>query len=394
MRILKLSDHYPPHNPGGAQEVARRLAKGYLDSGHEVEVLSTLNENITTSEEFERIKVHHVKAKHGLKYLEKGLYNSQATKTFLTVLDNFKPDVIHAHNTHSALGWGWVSEAKKKNIPIFFHLHDHMSITQGKLVPPMNYSATDTYLHGFWKELQRYRRQTYLSRNKTIRNILSEAEKVWAVSKDLTKRLTDNGLKNIETCYNGIDPHKIEFKDLPKKPSLLFLGRPTREKGLDVLAEAIGLSNSQWLCRVAGSVSEKRQDVLKKLAKGKTIEFVGWLNEIEKINMIDRSWLVANLSTYPDPFNLSNVESMARARSLLATVWGGTPEIVRDGLDGWLLNPRNLNEVVDALNSIATQPEEVALRGKQAELHVHKNFSWEAAVNKCLKNFEEALEKN
>jgi glycosyltransferase involved in cell wall biosynthesis len=393
MKILVLSDVYYPDNPGGSQEVARRLAQGFYELGHEVEIVTTRDPSLPEVREYEGLAVHSLPLPFGLQYLPGAFSSSETTQKILQVFEGFNPDMIHAHNTHSALGWGWIEEAKKKKISICCTFHDHLSVTQGKLVPAEATQPDDVLIQSFWKECWRYRRATRWSRRKKIRKVLEQVDLLTAVSSDLARRLKDNGLPAMKVILNGIDLEEKLDTAWPDRPTLLFLGRPTAEKGQQVLLKALEKSSPDWKLVFAGNLSEKQKKAIVSLAPSVDIEFTGWLNPSEKKRKIDQSWAVVTLSIYPDPCPLTNYESIARARPVLGTLWGGTAEVVRDGKEAWLVDPRNIHSVAEAMDDMLKHPEEVRQRGQRGYRRAWEIFQWKDIIPQYLACFDRLVSR-
>ena len=246
MRILTLSDWFPPNNPGGAQEVARRLSVGYRQAGNDVAIVTTHDPDLKCIVEYDGLPIYSIANKAGLNYLPKGYEAPEVTRKIEQFIVEFNPDVIHAHNVHSSLGWGWIDFAKKQNIKICMTFHDQMTISQGKLIPPSNARPGKAFKQSVLRELVRYKLRYIFGRQKKIIRQLQKLDLLTAVSQDLANHLTINGLPDMEVIWNGVDLSTTPVTKFSLEPTLLFIGRPTAEKGLDLLVRAVAKSQNEW----------------------------------------------------------------------------------------------------------------------------------------------------
>lgn len=385
MRILTLSDLYYPHNPGGAQEVARRLTLGFRNCGHEVAVVCSHDPSSKAVDTYEETTIFSIAQQAGLSQLAGGFEAPETTAQIIEAFNDFSPDIIHAHNVHSALGWAWISKAKEKGIKIMMTFHDHMAVSQGKLIPEIHAGPRETIKQTFFKEFLRYRRSYVFGRRKKIINAVKKCDQLTAVSVDLAKQLRANGLPEMKVILNGADVSQDAPVEISSEPTLFFLSRPTAEKGLHVLMKALEASENNWKLIVAGNVSDSQKEYCRRLAPSIVPEYTGWISGEEKKKYIDASWAICNLSIYPDPCPLSNYEPMARARPVLGTLWGGSPEVLQNGEEAWLLDPRNSAALQKALNEIYKNPQEVTRRGQNAYKKILKQFQWAQITESYLK---------
>ena len=114
MRILFLQDDFPPQSFGGAGNVAFDLAREIKKRGHSVFVLTAVRDKKDEgSVEYEGLKVFKVYSNYHERwraYLS--LYNPQTVKKIKNLIDEIKPDIIHAHNVHYHLSYHSLKLAK------------------------------------------------------------------------------------------------------------------------------------------------------------------------------------------------------------------------------------------------------------------------------------------
>jgi glycosyltransferase involved in cell wall biosynthesis len=134
-----------------------------------------------------------------------------------------------------------------------------------------------------------------------------------------------------------------------QKTKVLFIGRLDRQKGYDLLIESARQLEDLIEVRIIGaSVIGKSEstDVPRNVA------LLGWMNR----NQIEAHLEVADLVVIPsrwEAFGLVAIEAMRAAKPIVAFRVGALPEIVEDGMTGFLCGPVSVAPLVDALQQVS-----------------------------------------
>ena len=346
MRILFLTDDFPPQTFGGAGFSTFYLASGLQKAGHQVFIATTCrNKSEEGRADWRGLNVFRIFADYHERWQAYfSLYNPQTVKNVEKIIREINPDIVHAHNIHYYLSYHCLKIAKKLKKPVFFTARDTMLFHYGKL-------AAKKYLERFiartsWLDHLKQAKKRYNPlRNFFIKRYLNYADRIFAVSRVLSEALNQNGIKNTEVSYTGIDaadwqisPEFIaEFKkkhNLYDKKVIFFGGRISDSKGLEQIEQAMAM------------VKEKIPEAVLLIAGAKGI---GWLVDDELKAAYHSSDAVAVPSVYFDPFPRSNLEAMACHKPVVGTCYGGTPEIVQDGITGFIVNPFNTGSMAEKL---------------------------------------------
>jgi glycosyltransferase involved in cell wall biosynthesis len=155
----------------------------------------------------------------------------------------------------------------------------------------------------------------------------------------------------LETIYHGLPPDLLRLSDRCE-PYLAFLGRISRDKGPDVAIRVAKTSGMRL--RIAAKVprAESRyfNETIKPLLEGDGVEFVGEVNDRQKQAFLGNAAALLFPIDWPEPFGLVMIEAMACGTPVIAWSRGSVPEIVEDGLTGFLVNSEA--EAVAALAQI------------------------------------------
>jgi starch synthase len=219
----------------------------------------------------------------------------------------------------------------------------------------------------------------------------------------------------VHVIHNGIDPDRyrpVRETDVldrygisPAMPTVVFVGRVTRQKGIEFLLEAAHqLDPGVQLVLSAGAADtpELAAEVERRvLALGETRERVVWIE-----HMLDRDEIVQILShatvfccpSIYEPLGIVNLEAMACAVPVVATDTGGIPEVVQDGVTGLLVPfetndpltraPARPSQFVDdiaaRLSELLSDPGRAKAMGESGRARVVAEFSWAAVARQVF----------
>jgi glycosyltransferase involved in cell wall biosynthesis len=149
-----------------------------------------------------------------------------------------------------------------------------------------------------------------------------------------------------------LPPKSLAFCEGPGK-YLAFLGRISPEKGVD---QAIEIAIRSGLpLKIAAKVDRADQDYfenkIRPLLDHPLIEFVGEIGYSEKNDFLGNATALLFPINWPEPFGLVMIEALACGTPVIAYPAGSVPEIVRDGVNGFLVN--DINSAVVAVGRIS-----------------------------------------
>jgi glycosyltransferase involved in cell wall biosynthesis len=155
----------------------------------------------------------------------------------------------------------------------------------------------------------------------------------------------------IRTVHHGLPAELLGPK--PIKPSYFaFLGRIAPEKGVDRairIAEHCGVP-----LKIAAKVDKVDQDYfneqIKPLLASRYVEFIGEISDREKSQFLSGAIVLLVPIDWPEPFGLVMIEAMACGTPVIAFNRGSAPEIVEDGLTGYIVE--DINGAIGALDRL------------------------------------------
>jgi len=224
---------------------------------------------------------------------------------------------------------------------------------------------------------------------------------------DILRSYPELDPRKVRVIYNGIDVdewHPVDDPAVltkygidPSRPSVVFVGRITRQKGLPYFlraAERLPAEVQLVLCAGAPDtpqIMEEVQGLVRGLQAAR--EGVVWIEEFlprhELCAILGQATTFVCPSIY-EPLGIVNLEAMACGAAVVATATGGIPEVVVDGVTGRLVpidqaddgtgtphDPeRYVADLAAALTEVATDPETAARYGQAGRERAARDFSW------------------
>ncbi len=411
MKILVLSDDFPPLHGGGAGAVAFNVARAQKMREHDVCVVTTVRRKEDEGTiDVGGLSVIRIASSYPLRFQSYVcLNNIPVVRRIREILAEFKPDIVHAHNIHGYISYQSLVEAKKAGARVFLTCHDVMSFTYSKLDRFIDRSdlsipgSFDYRVSWLWLA-KTYRTRFNPFRNMIIRSVLrTSVDKVIAVSDALKQALNQNGIDNVSVIHNGVDAQEWEepaaaVAEFKKKHALgdkvvLFAGRLTGIKGGWELIEAIKqIRESQPSVQllVLGKKDASAEKMLSHASASgveNSVIFAGWMSGHELRQAYHASSVVAAPSLCFDSFPTMNIEAMACGKPVVATCFGGSRESVVDGVTGYIVNPFNISDMADKIGGLLSDEKKRAAFGAAGRQRLDKEFS----LDRCAAAYEETF---
>jgi glycosyltransferase involved in cell wall biosynthesis len=192
----------------------------------------------------------------------------------------------------------------------------------------------------------------------------------------------DPGLFYLATAYNGIDPAAWTFRGIPGD-YLLFFGRFHPEKGAHLAIEVARRAGVRLKLAGIPHDEEYFHELVLPHIDGDRVQFLGHVQGAARAEALGNALALVHLTTRPERFGLTLIEAMACGTPVLGARTGSVPEIVVDGVTGFLCDG-----VDDAVVRVPQLP---TLARSACRVHVEATFSAERMVERYLDAYAEAL---
>ncbi|WP_313355835.1 glycogen synthase [Microbacterium sp.] len=226
--------------------------------------------------------------------------------------------------------------------------------------------------------------------------------------------------KRVRVIHNGIDVERwrpVENPGFlasigmdPSRPSVVFVGRITRQKGLPYLLRAAQLLPTDVqlvLCAGAPDTPEIMAEVQAGVRQlQQTREGVIWIERMLPRDELSAILAAATTFVCPsvyEPLGIVNLEAMACGAAVVGTATGGIPEVVDDGVTGRLVpieqlqdgtgtpvDPeRYVSDLAAALTEVTSDPARARQYGEAGRERARSRFSWGAIADTTRALYEE-----
>lgn len=388
MRIMLVNTYYSPEIIGGAEYSVKKLAEQLQHENNEVVVLCTgdnFKDEYIDGIFVRRIRVKNIcraksadrvcPAKKILRRMQ-DIWNPLNTAIIEKIISEEKPEVIHTNGLYDISPIIW-KIAKQRGIRVVHTLRDYY------LMCP-RVSLTCSHVSGTCQK-PTFLCKLYRSVN---RNSSKYVDVVTAPSAIVLDTLKDNGY--FKKSLGKVVPNATEFDEESvleicqerqavshSAPQFVFLGSLIQVKGIQWLIESFRrLENPDVKLYIAGK-GELEEYVKSAAKQDKRIRFVGFLDEKEVSELLEKTDVLIAPSLWEEPFGRIVLDAYKHAMPVIVSDCGALPTLVDEGKTGLVVNSKELNSLENAMHYFIQNPEKIAEFSKYSAEKI-KKFSLEA----------------
>ena len=333
-------------------------------------------------------------------------YSMDAKQHLAKMLHEIPVDVAHAHNIYGRLTTSVLDLLNKNNIPIVMTLHDYKIICPNYKLMHHGHICEDckgnTYYMAPWNRCHKnsffassiYALETYFNHffNKYRKNVR------YFVSPSifLKEKLIEFGWpkQQIEYIPNFIEPMKIVPNFSPGN-YFLYLGRLSSEKGLLTLVESfMKLTSDKASLKIVGEGPLRHR--LETTAKSSPqIQFTGYLSGKALKNAIRDALAIIIPSEWYENAPISILEAFSFGKPVIGSRIGGIPEMIDEGMNGYLFEPGNVDDLTAKLDLVLCTPvERITDLGHAARQKVEREYSSELHYDRLMDLYNRVLKES
>lgn len=425
MKILLVNKFH--YRKGGAETYYLTVGSELERMGHEVAYFSMKHPNnlpckwdryFVAQREYNDVKNPLSAVRDGIALI----YSPEAKRNFQALCEEFRPDVVHLNNVHRQITLSILDAPylKEHHVPVFYTAHDYVTICPGYLMLDGEGRVCDACL-----EDGKYRhcienRCVKGSRAKSALAALEASfnrahrsneriDHVIAPSSFMRSKLIEGGWPEgkVVALQNFADDAILarasgvagDVTDR-ESPYLLFFGRLSAEKGVDVLlrafdAAAPSLPRDMRLIVVGdGPDAAEFRELAASLDSAPRIEFAGYQTGDALQTYVERASLAIASSRCRENMPYSIVEAFAAGTPVVGTRIGGIPELVADGVTGFACEPGDVATMADAMvrgaETFLDAPVYVRMQ-ESCRAYVRENCSRDKFMDQLVELYEEAV---
>jgi glycosyltransferase involved in cell wall biosynthesis len=357
MKIAILVDAFPPTGLGGTEMATYNIAKYLSIRGHEVHVVTTLDNSFPETKMQDGFYLHNIKT-IDISVLSALSYSLRSIR----LLSRIRPQIVHSQ---SIFRTGLASL-------LFYKLYKKPYIVYTR--------GDDVYSKWGPGEI-------------LTRKILKNSASNLTLTEDMKKEMKKLFKTTVKVIPNGIsldgfnaiskDKARSSLKIPDGVKVILFVGRFHPIKGLKYLVEAASIIKKQghdFRLILVGDGEERKiiEDRAEMLGLKDNIMITGKV-PFEKV----QEYMVASdvfvLPSISEGFPNVILEAMAARLPIIATNIGGLSEIMQDGVNGYLVEPKNSGQIADKI-SYLIQNESVMLKMSENNKLRSREYSWDGVA--------------
>jgi len=391
MKVCIFAKGLPVHIKGGMERHVEDLAKGLIERGHEVTIITTKHPKGIEKEEKDNLRIYYVGDKP-LKYTK--TFFEESVKLFKKLDIKEKFDLVHSQS-----GAGAFYALKCKNHPLVVTFHG-TALNEAKSL--WSEGGTRKLIAGyiFIKDFINY----YIFNHKLF---FERVNRIIAVSNELKEDIKKQYKvpeEKLVVIPNGVNINKFKpmnVEDLREKWNLsdekviVSVGAISKQKGFHLLVKVLPEILKEYSVKLfiigSGKYLQKLKIMAEKLNVYDSIIFAGKVPEGDLIKYYNLADFFAFPTLRWEGLPYVVIEAMACGKPVVASGIGGIPTAVEHEKDGFLIKPNDLKDLKDKIIMLL-EDEKLAKRlGKNARKKVVEKFSLDRMVEDTIKVYEEVV---
>jgi glycosyltransferase involved in cell wall biosynthesis len=336
-----------------------------------------------------------------LRIAKRIIFNREAQQRLEALIEATQPDIAHVHSVYHHLSPSVLFTLKKYNLPVMMTLHDY------KLVCP-NYIFLDgkrrlcEACHGrsFWKATaKKCFRDSYAGSalvsaeayvNHWKKSYLDHVDLYVSPSKFLGDKISQYGYGSkpvrVQPYALDLDVYQPCYDE---SDYFVFLGRLTHEKGVHFLLDAAKSIRGRLVILGTGPLeNDLRQRIEREHLTNVTL--LGYKSGSELKEIVRKAKFTVITSEWHDNSPLVIYESLALGNLVIGAKMGGIPELIDEGVDGFVYERGDMDTFVRHVNYLIDHPQTAIEMGKSGRRKAEQLFGFEEHYKRLMLLYQEA----
>jgi len=393
-KILIIHNHY--QQPGGEQVAVEAQVALLRERGHRV-VLYVKDNAV----------IEHYRPGQRVAFFPRTLFSQATCREIRSLVVHERPSLAHVHNVFPLISPAVYRALKDAGVPIVQTVHNFRFLcpnglfyTHGQICERCEYGNT---LHAVRRKC--YRSSYVLSALYALTiglhrrwGTFGMIDRFIALTEFTAAKLVESGLTTrdrISVLGNFLpDPLPVPGSFEAREPYIIYLGRLSSEKGVEILLEAMtGLPNLGLKVMGDGPQAEALQ-VMAYRRRLHQVEFLGHVVGEEKWRLLRQAMATVVPSAWYETFSFAVLESLAVGTPVVASKLGSLPYVVKDGQSGLLFHPGNSQDLQQKLAWLTANPARALEMGRYGRQMVKKEWSGNAHCIRLMGIYSEVVHAN
>ena len=383
------------YRAGGAENYMFNVGNLLKKNGHEVQYFGLKDEkNIVESNNSYVTNYENKKVLNPLTLI----YNLEAKRKIKKVIKEYKPDIVHFNNISYHLTSSIIDMCYKMKVPMVMTNHDPQLVCPNHMLYRFDNKkiCNECIERKDFKSCIKYK----CLKGSLVKSYIAYFESIFAHKykkyEKITKFICPSNFMKEKLLAGGIEKEKIillrNFSNLinnenvvEKKDYILYFGRLSEEKGIDILINALP-KNINLIIAGSGPLEEKIKSI-----KENNIKYVGFKSGEELRKLIKEALFTVYPSKWYENAPLSIFESITLGTPVIATNEGGIKELVDENVNGLFFENENVEDLKNKIELLYSNKE--LRENMYMKCYEYKKVpNEEMYIQELLKIYEECIE--
>lgn len=401
---------------GGAEVYFQDVARILRNQGHEVMIYTTDLDVPGSRDVFPRDEK--VIFGEAAEYLQGGffqrmknipeiIYSVKNKHRFRQLLGEFRPDVVHVFAIYITITPSILDACREAGVPVVMSCNDYKHICPNYRLFHHGHLCEDCkggkFYHAFFNNCSKH--SLAVSLVSAVEGYVHHYFDIWKKNVNLflfESRFMMNkteefwGKGTAQLRFLGKPFHAPAFNCSDRDDGyVLYLGRLSDEKGVDILLRAMKLVPEARL-KITGTGSEEQRLREMVVSEGlqPQVEFTGalWGDDLETLIHGCRFMVVPSL--WYENFPYVMIEAYARGKAVIGSDKGGIPEYIIPGETGWVFPSHDAQTLAGHIRDLFQHPGKAKSMGQKAKEYADREFRDEVFYNRLSAIYKEATGKS
>lgn len=380
MTLMKiLIAHCRYQQPGGEDAVVAAEAELLRNRGHTIELYERDN--------------HDIERMGKLELASQSIWSTQTYREVSRALAEFRPDIVHAHNTFPLISPSLYWAVERARIPLVQTLHNFRLLCPQAMLLREEKICEDCVGKIAWRGVVHKCYRDSAAASAVIATMLAAHRGLGSFRSKVTRFIALNRFCRDKFVQGGLPGHKIvikpNFVDLPapmdstRRGGGLYAGRLSSEKGIGTLVRALQQTASNEFIFIGDG--PERFGVPPGLAA------LGWQPPKKIYEHMRRASYLVVPSLWYENFPRTIVEAFACGLPVIASRIGALAELIEERRTGLLFTAGSDSELAKTMAWAESHPAEMAVMGKNARAQYEAHYTPEKNYQQLTEIYSEAI---
>jgi len=393
VKILMADKYY--FIKGGAERYFFELKKILEKNGHEV-ISFSMKHPQNLESPWEEFFVDEIdfnpsgfigKAVTGIKSSARIVYSMHAKRQMEKLLDYVKPDIAHVHMIDHQISPSILPVLKSRNIPVIQTVHTYKPVCPSYRLYNMQKNRicekclNGSYYHAVFEKCHKgsigasllVAAEMYI--HKSLKLYENNIDIYHVPSRFMGQKLAEGGIdkSKIRHLFYTIDMDSFPVR-YDNGGYFIYYGRLSAEKGIPVLLKAFAKADTGSL-KIIGTGPDKKslERLVSDLKISRKVEFTGPVYGEQLKKLVSGAQFVVVPSEWYDNSPLVIYESLTMGKPVIGSNMGGIPELINNGVDGFIFEAKNTEQLSLILTDMLTH-RNLSEMGRAARAKAEKLF--------------------